>query len=204
MNSLRSLSRLTAEVRRGQSSSSSLPERTLVWSMRPRDESIRITIESEGISREYTSTTLSVRSTAFSTRFMAKVVLPMDGRPATMIRSDGCRPLVFSSRSVKPVEIPVNASLVLNRWSMRSMVFTRMSPIPTGPPVFGRDSAIWKIFRSASSRTSLAPRPCGLKALSAISALMPISWRRVARSRMIWAYALMFATDGVFFASSAR
>lgn len=115
MNSFLSLSRLIAEVRRGQSSSSSLPERTLVWSIRPSDESIRITIESEGISREYTNTALSVRITAFSTRFMAKVVLPIDGRPATMIRSAGCRPLVFSSRSVKPVDTPVSASVVLNR-----------------------------------------------------------------------------------------
>ncbi|MCY1466101.1 hypothetical protein D9M71_843430 [compost metagenome] len=85
------------------------------------------------------------------------------------------------------MEIPVNASLVLNRWSIRSMVFTRMSPIPTGPPVFGRDSAISKIFRSASSRISLAPRPCGLNALSAMSLLIPINCRRVARSRMICA-----------------
>jgi len=161
MNSLRSLSRLTAEVRRGQSSSSSLPVRTLVWSIRPRDDSIRMTIESEGISNEYTSTTLSVRSTAFSTRFMAKVVLPIDGRPATMIRSAGCRPLVFSSRSVKPVEMPVSPSLVLNSVSMRSMVLTRISLIPTGPPVFGRASAISKILRSASSRISAPLRPSG-------------------------------------------
>ncbi|MDF2794593.1 MAG: hypothetical protein K0S85_2346, partial [Pseudomonas orientalis] len=39
--------------------------------------------DSPGISREYTSTALSLRSTAFSTRFIAKVVLPIDGRPAT-------------------------------------------------------------------------------------------------------------------------
>jgi len=31
---------------------------------------------------------------AFSTMFMAKVVLPMEGRPATIIRSDGCIPEV--------------------------------------------------------------------------------------------------------------
>ncbi|MOA61705.1 hypothetical protein D3C78_1869120 [compost metagenome] len=52
MNSLRSLSRLTALVRRGQSSSSRRPERTLVWSMRPSEASIRMTMDSEGISSE--------------------------------------------------------------------------------------------------------------------------------------------------------
>ena len=130
--------------------------------MRPRDDSIRSTMESAGISRENTSTALSVRSTAFSTRFMAKVVLPMDGRPATMIRSAGCRPLVFSSRSAKPVDTPVMASLELNRVSMRSMALVRMSLTPTGPPDFGRASAISKILRSASSSNSLAPRPSGL------------------------------------------
>ncbi|MNJ60320.1 hypothetical protein D3C77_560420 [compost metagenome] len=161
MNSLRSLSRFTAEVSRGQSSSSSLPARTLVWSMRPTEASIRITMESAGISRENTSTALSVRSTAFSTRFIAKVVLPIDGRPATMIRSAGCRPLVASSRSVKPVDRPVIASPALNSVSMRSMALTRMSLMPTGPPVFGRASAIWKISRSASSRISSPVRPCG-------------------------------------------
>ncbi|MNY29750.1 hypothetical protein D3C86_1638100 [compost metagenome] len=107
-------------------------------------------------------TALSLRSTAFSTRFMAKVVLPIDGRPATMIRSPGCRPLVLSSRSAKPVEIPVIASWVLNRVSMRSMALVSSSLRPTGPPLFGRASAIWKILRSASSSTSSAPRPCGL------------------------------------------
>ncbi|MNP53347.1 hypothetical protein D3C76_1478160 [compost metagenome] len=141
--------------------------------------------DSPGISREYTSTALSLRSTAFSTRFMAKVVLPIDGRPATMIRSAGCRPLVFSSRSVKPVDTPVMSLSELNSVSMRSMAMVNSSLTPTGPPVFGRASAIWKICRSASSRISAALRPCGLKALSAMSVLMLISWRNVARSRMI-------------------
>ena len=39
--------------------------------------------------------------------FTAKAVFPIDGRAATMIRSDGCRPAVSSSRSVKPVADPV-------------------------------------------------------------------------------------------------
>ncbi|MNP04145.1 hypothetical protein D3C76_960520 [compost metagenome] len=70
---------------------------------------------------------------------------------------------------------------VLNSVSMRSMALVSKSFTPTGPPVFGRASAIAKIWRSASSRISSAVRPSGLKALSAISVLMPISWRNVAR-----------------------
>ncbi|MNH26489.1 hypothetical protein D3C79_865450 [compost metagenome] len=80
---------------------------------------------------------------------------------------------------------PVIALSVLNSVSIRSMALVSRSLTPTGPPVFGRASAIWKICRSASSRISAALRPWGLKALSAISLLMLISWRRVARSRMI-------------------
>ncbi|MNN47512.1 hypothetical protein D3C81_1619340 [compost metagenome] len=63
----------------------------------------------------------------------------------------------------------------LNSVSMRSMALVNSSLTPTGPPVFGRASAIWKICRSASSRISSALRPWGLKALSAMSVLMLIS-----------------------------
>ena len=40
---------------------------------------------------------------------------PIDGRPATMIRSPGCRPAVFSSRSRKPEGTPVTSD-GLSRW----------------------------------------------------------------------------------------
>ena len=46
-------------------------------------------------------------SAAFSQIFTASVDLPMDGRPATMIRSPGCRPEVISSSCLKPVAMPV-------------------------------------------------------------------------------------------------
>ena len=52
-------------------------------------------------------------SSACSARFIAKLVLPMDGRPATMTRSEACSPEVRPSRSVKPVETPV---IGLSRW----------------------------------------------------------------------------------------
>ena len=40
---------------------------------------------------------------AFSQAFIANVVLPMEGRAATMMRSEGCKPAVFLSNSTKPV-----------------------------------------------------------------------------------------------------
>ena len=40
---------------------------------------------------------------AFSAMFSAKVVLPIEGRPATTIRSPFCRPAVISSSLLKPV-----------------------------------------------------------------------------------------------------
>ncbi len=45
----------------------------------------------------------------FSAMLSEKAVLPMDGRPATMIRSPGCSPEVLASRSVKPVGTPVTS-----------------------------------------------------------------------------------------------
>ena len=44
---------------------------------------------------------------AFSQRFIANVVLPIEGRAATMMRSEGCKPAVFLSKSTKPVVTPV-------------------------------------------------------------------------------------------------
>ena len=85
---------------RAQSSSSSWPVRILVWSTRESDANIRIMIWSPGISRLKISTGFSCIIAAFSARFIAKVVLPIEGRAATMIKSDFCKPAVFLSKSV--------------------------------------------------------------------------------------------------------
>ena len=55
---------------------------------------------SEGISSEKISTGLSAVRAACSHRFMAKVVLPIEGRAATMIKSERCKPAVILSRSL--------------------------------------------------------------------------------------------------------
>ena len=62
---------------------------------------------SAGISKLNTNTGFSLPNAAFSQRFIAKVVFPMEGRAATMIKSDFCKPAVFLSKSLKPVETPV-------------------------------------------------------------------------------------------------
>ena len=138
-----SFSRLTAEVNRGQSSSSSLPLRTLVWSIRPSEDSIRMASASAGISILNTRMGVPVLIRAFSTIFIAKVVLPIEGRPATIIRSAGCIPEVWSSRSRKPVVRPVVCSPDSNSSSMRLRVVARIGLMAFGPePSLLRDSAI--------------------------------------------------------------
>ena len=64
------------------------------------EHSMRLSSASFDISSEKTATTLPSRTAAFSAMLMAKAVLPIEGRAAMMIRSDFCRPLVISSRSV--------------------------------------------------------------------------------------------------------
>ena len=61
---------------------------------------MRISSASLDISSEKTPITLPSITAAFSAMFMAKAVLPIDGRAAMMIRSDGCNPLVSRSSSV--------------------------------------------------------------------------------------------------------
>ena len=99
MNSGRSASHCTAWVRRGHSSSSSLPVRTRCWSMRPREEIRRSARESPGISMLKMATGRWTCRATFSAMFMAKLVLWTQMSLATklcvtgMVRSyTGCTP----------------------------------------------------------------------------------------------------------------
>ena len=56
---------------------------------------------------------LVVLAAALSTRFIAKLVLPIEGRPATITKSEACRPDVRLSRSMNPVVNPVMSPPVL-------------------------------------------------------------------------------------------
>jgi hypothetical protein len=63
------------------------------------------------ISRLKKPTVMSVDVPTCCAMFSTKLVLPIDGRAATMMRSDGWRPDVISSRSMKPVGTPVTSPL---------------------------------------------------------------------------------------------
>ena len=74
----------------------------------------------------------------------------MEGRAATMIRSEGWSPLVILSKSENPVGRPVKASLVSYSSSIRAMALFTMSLIFTTPPECFR-LATARIFCSAWS-----------------------------------------------------
>ena len=58
---------------------------------------------------ENTKTEDDSEITAFSTRFIINDVFPIEGRPATIMRSAGCNPDVISSMSLNPELNPVSA-----------------------------------------------------------------------------------------------
>ncbi|MND99445.1 hypothetical protein D3C80_918310 [compost metagenome] len=64
-------------------------------------------IESAGISIEKTRAGKSQLNKTLSTKFIANVVLPIDGRAATIIKSPDCMPDVLLSSSIKPDVKPV-------------------------------------------------------------------------------------------------
>ena len=81
--------------------------------MRPTELIKRFASCTEVISMENTATGILSESPAYSAIFKAKDVLPMEGRPATMMRSPFCSPEVMRSNTVKPVGSPVTSSLLL-------------------------------------------------------------------------------------------
>ena len=175
-----------AAVILGQSCSASLPVLIFCSSTRPSELISRIASCSAGISIENTATGLSPLIATCSARFIAKVVLPIDGRPATMMRSEGCSPLVFSSRSAKPVSRPVTVASDSNRCVILSIAPARTWRMSWKPvALLALRSAIANTRVSASSRRSLLVLPSGSKAESAISLATAISERSTDRSRTI-------------------
>ena len=74
--------------------------------MLPSEQSMRCMSCSLLISSEKKATLPPCRPT-YEAMLSVKAVLPIDGRAATRMRSDACRPLVRRSRSLKPVGRPV-------------------------------------------------------------------------------------------------
>ena len=103
------------------------------------------------ISRLKKPTVMSVEVPTCCAMLSTKLVLPIDGRAATSIRSDGCRPDVISSRSTNPVGTPVTSPLCCCSFSMVAKLLWTRSRSGTNPSRM-RSSAIAKIARSASSR----------------------------------------------------
>ena len=66
----------------------------------------------EDISRLKNAAGTSRSSAAWAVIFSVRLVLPIPGRPATIIRSESCHPAVISSRSMNPLGMPVIFSFV--------------------------------------------------------------------------------------------
>ncbi|MNR22489.1 hypothetical protein D3C85_1394450 [compost metagenome] len=93
---------------------------------------------------------------------MAKVVLPIDGRAATIIKSPACIPDVLLSSSKKPVVKPVILPSSFESSSSLLITSAVTELIDLGPASFLLllcCSAREKILVSARSRISLTPRP---------------------------------------------
>src|SRR5260364_254348 len=99
----------TACVSFRQSSSLSLPVLKRCASSRPTEPSMRNASCVPGISIENTAIGNPYSIATYSPIFIASEVLPIDGRPATIINSPPCRPDVIRSRSIKPVGVPVTS-----------------------------------------------------------------------------------------------
>ncbi len=100
------------------------------------------------ISRLNTPTVSPVFVPTCCAMFMTRLVLPIEGRPATRIRSEFCRPDVISSRSAKPVGTPVTRPLCCCSFSIVEKLLLTSELSGTKPSRM-RSSAISKIDFSA-------------------------------------------------------
>ena len=96
--------------------------------MRASAVSMRRNSCSLDISRLNTPTVISVFVPTCCAMLSARLVFPIDGRAAMMIRSEGWSPDVISSRSVKPVGTPVISSFRACSFSMVSRLDLREVP----------------------------------------------------------------------------
>lgn len=121
MNIFDWLSSSMIEPTRAKSSSVNLPVRIFQESTARRAQNMRSTSCSLDISREITPIVLPALAT-FWAMLRARDVLPIDGRAARTIRSDGWRPESMLSRDLKPVGVPRYFSLASGSW--RSEIFS--------------------------------------------------------------------------------
>ena len=93
---------------------------------------------------------------------MANDVLPIEGLPATIIKSDFCHPDVILSKSVKPVLNPVMSASFLNNSSSRVTASLINALTSLKPPFLGRFSMISCRRVSASASNFALSQPSGL------------------------------------------
>ena len=92
------------------SCASNCPVRNLLLPTSDSIETRRCTNCRFDISRENKATPFPNSIAAFRAKESVNAVFPMDGRAATIIKSEGCQPEVKRSKSVKPVGTPVKPS----------------------------------------------------------------------------------------------
>ena len=94
-----------------QSASGISPMRTFWESRLASEQSMRCMSCVLDISREKNATDFFSLMATLEAMFRVKAVLPMLGRAATRIKSEGCKPEVSLSRSVNSVGMPVRPPL---------------------------------------------------------------------------------------------
>ena len=108
MNSFDADSRPAAFVSFGKSVSLMKPSRMLRRFTRASEHIMRRISAAALISRLKTATGNFNSIATCSAMFIARDVLPIEGRAATMIISPPCKPSVILSKSTKPVEMPLS------------------------------------------------------------------------------------------------
>ena len=129
--------------------------------------------------------------------FIAKAVLPIDGLPATIIKSPFCKPVVFSSNLLKPVGTPVIPPFVSCSFSIVFIDSPHNSLRALKPfSDFKDSSVIPNIFCSASSKSVLLSTDPSCD-FSIKSLLTLINCLIIDCSLTILAYEAMLAAEGV-------
>ena len=114
-----------------QSLSERFPVRSVWESTRDSMANRRFTNCSFDISREKIATVFLSFMVILCAKLSTNAVFPMDGRAAIKIRSDGCIPEVWRSKSVYPVERPVTMLWFRDAISILFTTFITTSRIGT-------------------------------------------------------------------------
>jgi hypothetical protein len=177
--------RSMASVRRGHSSSVSLPVRRLPWLTRPMEPTIRTASWAAPISIEKMATGRPSLSATCSAMFMANEVLPIEGAPP----APPVAGLQARGHAVQVVEAGGHAGdvhgvvghLLDAVQQVDHQRIQRLEALLVARALLADlEDLLLGLVEDALDRL-----PCGLKALVAISSLALTSLRRMARSRTI-------------------